>query len=147
MKKNLFIAALLLIIPLMLSAQASKIEGKWYTDDKETVIEIAKQSDGTYSGTIIWLKEPDENGKPKVDDENPDPKLATRPIMGLDMVNEFKYDSKKTQWNQGRIYDPGNGKTYDCYAWFEDGDTNTLYLKGYVAGIKALGRKTIWTRK
>ncbi len=46
----------------------------------------------------------------------------------------------------GSIYDPKNGKTYDCYAWFEDGDFNNLYIKGYVAGIKALGRKTIWTK-
>ena len=67
--------------------------------------------------------------------------------MGLTIVKNFKYDSKKKRWVDGRIYDPKNGKTYDCFAWFEDGNYNSLYLKGYVAGIKALGRKTIWTKK
>ena len=67
--------------------------------------------------------------------------------MGLPVVKGFVYDSKKEQWTEGSIYDPDNGKTYDCFAWFEDGDTDVLYLKGYVAGIKALGRKTVWKRK
>ena len=73
--------------------------------------------------------------------------MANRPIMGLTIVRNFRYNSGKRQWVDGRIYDPENGKTYDCYAWFEDGNYNRLYLKGYVAGIRALGRKTIWTRK
>jgi len=147
MKKYLFTTIAILFVPLFLQAQASKIEGTWYNDDKTSAIEIKKGSDGKYSGKITWLDEPNENGKPKVDDDNPDPKLQNRPIMGLTIVKNFKYDSKKKRWVDGRIYDPKNGKTYDCFAWFEDGNYNSLYLKGYVAGIKALGRKTIWTKK
>ena len=138
---------MILFVPLFLQAQASRIEGTWYNDEKTSTIEITKGTDGRYAGKITWLDEPLENGKPKVDDENPDPKLAKRPLMGLPLVKNFSYDSRKKQWQEGRIYDPKNGKTYDCYAWFEDGNYNKLYLKGYVAGIKALGRKTIWTRK
>ena len=147
MKKYLFTTIAILFVPLFLQAQASKIEGTWYNDDKTSTIEIKKGSDGKYSGKITWLDEPNENGKPKVDDDNPDPKLQNRPIMGLTIVKNFKYDSKKKRWVDGRIYDPKNGKTYDCFAWFEDGNYKSLYLKGYVAGIKALGRKTIWTKK
>ncbi len=147
MKKLLFASIAVLFVPLFLYSQASKIEGTWYNDDKTSTIHITKGSDGKYSGKITWLDEPNENGKPKIDDENPDPKLATRPIMGLQIVKNFKYDTDKKQWQDGRIYDPKNGKTYDCYAWFEGGDYKSLYIKGYVAGIKALGRKTIWTRK
>jgi uncharacterized protein (DUF2147 family) len=147
MKKLLFTAIAALFVPLFLYAQANKIEGTWYNDDKTSAIEITKGSDGKYSGKITWLDEPNENGKPKIDDENPDPKLATRPIMGLTIVKNFKYNSKDKKWEDGSIYDPKNGKTYDCFAWFEDGNYNLLYLKGYVAGIKALGRKTEWTRR
>jgi uncharacterized protein (DUF2147 family) len=147
MKKHLFTAILFLFVPLFLHAQAEKIEGVWYNDEKTSTIEITRGSDGKYLGKINWLNEPNENGKPKIDDENPDPKLATRPIMGLVIVKNFKYEPKKKQWEEGSIYDPNNGKTYDCFAWFEDNDYNNLYIKGYVAGIKALGRKTIWTRK
>ncbi len=147
MKKHLFTAFAILFVPLFLAAQANKIEGTWYNDDRTSAIEITKGTDGKYDGKIVWLDEPNENGKPKIDDENSDPKLSKRPIMGLKIVEHFKYDSKKKRWNDGTIYDPDNGKTYDCFSWFKDGDYNKLYLKGYVAGIKALGRKTEWTRK
>jgi len=36
------------------------------------------------------------------------------------------------------------GKTYDCYVWLEGKDV--LQLKGFVAGIRMLGRKSTWTR-
>ena len=147
MKKYLFTAITLLFVPLFLYAQANKIEGTWFNEDKTSTIEVTKGADGKYTGAVNWLEEPNEDGKPKVDDENPDPKLATRPIMGLTIVKGFVYDSKKERWVEGSIYDPKNGKTYDCFAWFEDGDFDKLYIKGYVAGIKALGRKTIWEKK
>jgi uncharacterized protein (DUF2147 family) len=147
MKKFLFVSLTMLFIPLFLLAQANKIEGTWYNDKKSSTIEIKKGSDGKYSGSISWLETPNEDGKPKVDKENPDPKLAKRPILGLTIVKNFKYDSGKQRWIEGRIYDPDNGKSYDCFAWFENGDHDILYLKGYVAGIKVLGRTTEWTRK
>jgi len=147
MKKTLFVALTLIFVPLFLAAQVSKIEGTWFNEEKTSTIEVSKGSNGKYSGSINWLEEPNEFGAPKLDKENEDPKLAKRPLMGLTIVKGFKYDPKKKQYAGGTIYDPGNGKTYDCYAWFEDGDYNNLYIKGYVAGIKALGRKTTWTRK
>ncbi len=147
MKKHLFISIVALFIPLFLAAQANKIEGVWFNEEKTSTIEMKKESDGKYYGKINWLEEPNENGKPKIDDENPDPELAKRPVMGLPLVNNFVYDSKKERWNDGTIYDPKNGKTYDCYAWFEDDNFDVLFLKGYVAGIKALGRKTLWEKK
>ena len=147
MKKLLFAAFTLLFIPLFLQAQANKIEGTWYNDEKTSTIEITKGSDGKYVGHITWLDEPNEYGKPKLDKENPNANLAKKPLLGLAIVKKFVYDSKKKQWTDGSIYDPENGKTYDCYAWFEDGNYRELYIKGYVAGIKALGRKTMWTKK
>ena len=118
MKKYLITASVLLFIPLFLNAQANKIEGVWYTEKGTSTVEVYKASDGKYQGKINWLEEPNENGKPKVDEENDDPKLAKRPIMGLVIVKNFVYDSKKERWDDGSIYDPDNGKTYDCFAWF-----------------------------
>ena len=146
MKKLLFNVIAILFVPMFLYAQADKIEGTWITEKGTSAVDITK-SNGKYVGKISWLEEPNENGKPKVDDENPDPELAKRPIMGLPLVKGFVYDSKKERWIEGSIYDPDNGKTYDCFAWFDDGNYDVLYLKGYVAGIKALGRKTVWKRK
>jgi len=150
MKKLFLSLIVLLFIPLFINAQADKISGFWKTAETEngfSQVEIIKNSNGTYSGTIIWLKIPLENGKPKVDDENPDPKLQTRTIIGLKLVDNFTYDSKKDKWQEATIYDPEKGKTYSCYAWFKDGDYNMLYLKGHIKGIKALGKSTEWTRE
>jgi uncharacterized protein (DUF2147 family) len=147
MKKHLFSAIVILFIPLFLSAQANKIVGTWITAKGTSTVDIYKGSDGRFHGKISWLEEPNEDGKPKMDKENPNTRLKKRPIMGLPLVKGFKYSSKKKQWLEGSIYDPDNGKTYDCFAWFENGNYNKLYLKGYVAGIKALGRKTQWKRK
>ncbi len=147
MKKHLLSAGILIFVPLFLYAQADRILGTWYTEEGTSTVDIYKGSDGKYHGKISWLDEPNENGKPKLDKENPDPRLKKRPIMGLPLLKGFNYSSGKKQWVNGSIYDPDNGKTYDCYAWFEDGKYNKLYLKGYVAGIRALGRKTQWERK
>lgn len=147
MKKFLFISVAVLFVPLFLYSQSSKIEGTWYNDEKTSTIDIKKDASGKYHGAISWLETPNENGKPKLDKENPDANLAKKPLLGLVIVKNFKYDSGEKQYTGGKIYDPNNGKTYDCYAWFEDGNFKNLYIKGYVAGIKALGRKTIWTRK
>ena len=102
MKKHLFTATVLLCIPLFIHAQADKLLGTWYTEKGTSTVDIMKGNDGTYYGKISWLEEPLENGKPKVDDENPDPKLAKRPIMGLPLVNGFSYDNKKKQWKNQR---------------------------------------------
>ncbi len=147
MKKNLFTAIVILFVPLFLQAQANKIEGVWFNEEKTSTIDVTKVSDGKYQGQVNWLEEPNEFGAPKLDKENGDPDLAKRPVMGMVIVKGFVYDTKKERWIEGSIYDPKNGKTYDCYAWFKDGDFDNLYIKGYVAGIKALGRKTIWEKK
>ncbi|MFO7670882.1 MAG: DUF2147 domain-containing protein [Bacteroidales bacterium] len=147
MKKHLFIAVTALLIPLFLNAQSNKIEGTWFNEEKTSKIEVKSGPDGKISGKIVWLEEPNEFGAPKLDKENPDANLAKKPVMGLTILKNFKYNSDKKEWGGGTIYDPKNGKTYDCYAWFENGDYDNLYIKGYVAGIKALGRKTTWTKK
>ncbi len=40
--------------------------------------------------------------------------------------------------------DPKSGKTYDCYGWLENDDL--LKLKGFVAGMRWLGRSSEWYR-
>ena len=77
---------------------------------------------------------------------NVDEKLRKRPILGLRLLNGFNYDEDDNEWVDGTIYDPKNGKTYKCYMWFEDGDTKTLHVKGYI-GFSLLGREVKWTRE
>lgn len=141
--------ALLLVFGLILSRSfaqdAQKIAGVWWNDEKTSKIEV-KEENGQFTGTVIYINpEKYVNGEPEKDNMNPDVKLRTRSRLGLAILSGLKYVPGDKQWQNGRIYDPKNGKTYDCFAWFEN-DNNVLYIKGYVAGIKWLGRSTTWTR-
>ena len=123
--------------------------GMWMTADGKARIEIV-HNDQTYEGRIVWLKEPaypaDDAkgmaGQSKVDRENPDKTLNTRPIIGLLLVQGFKYAGDNV-WDGGTIYDPESGKTYSCTMTLKmDG---TLKVRGYV-GISWFGRTEIWAR-
>lgn len=145
MKKTGLILLLCLIISGAFAQEAQKIAGIWWNEEKTSKIEV-KEEGGQFVGTIIYIiPEKYVNGEPEKDNMNPDAKLRSRSRLGISILSGLKYNSSEKQWLDGRIYDPKNGKTYDCYAWFEK-DNNVLYIKGYVAGIKWLGRSTTWTR-
>ena len=146
MKKLFFFFAFLILASAYLSAQADKVVGFYLTAKASSQVEIYNGTDGKYYGKISWLEEPNEDGKPKVDDENPDPDLQKRPILGLPLMQGFEYNKNEKQWENGTIYDPDNGKTYDCYMWFED-DPRTLYMRGFVMGMRFLGRSSAWTKE
>jgi uncharacterized protein (DUF2147 family) len=122
---------------------ADLILGKWLNEDKDAHIEVYKES-GKYFGRIVWLKDPiDEiTGKPKLDDENSDESLQNRPIMGLVILKDFIFDGDE-EWEDGTIYDPKNGKTYDCY--MEIDEQGILKIRGYI-GFSWIGRSSYWTR-
>ena len=144
----LFFAA----VPLV-AGDGDAIVGVWATDPEgeggQAHIEIVAVN-GKYSGKIVWLDEPlytaddedGEEGEPKVDKNNPDPAMQSRPIMGLELMAGFQYDGKGT-WKKGTIYDPDNGKTYKCKVRLDDDDV--LNVRGYI-GVSMLGRTSKWTR-
>lgn len=119
------------------------IIGIWHTEDEKSRIEIFKKNDGHYYGKVKWLKEPyEEDGKTiKVDDENPDPKLRNKPIVGLELLKKLEWDGE--EWDNGEIYDPQTGNTYSSMANMPD--KNTIKMRGYM-GFSLLGRTTVWTR-
>ncbi len=121
---------------------ANKILGTWLNENGKAKVKVVKRGKKFY-GKIIWLKEPkDKNGKAKLDKENPKKELRSKPIVGLEILKNFKYVGNK-KWENGTIYDPENGKTYSCY--MEMKNNNLLKIRGYV-GISLLGRTTMWTR-
>jgi len=150
------LAAVIIVFAMTLPVSAGDgdaILGVWATDPEgeggQAHIEILAV-DGKYSGKIVWLEEPlytaededGEEGEPKVDKNNPDPAMQSRPIMGLELMTGFLYDGKGT-WKKGTIYDPDNGKTYKCKVRF--GDDGELNVRGYI-GFSMLGRTSLWTR-
>ena len=149
MKKLIFSFALIFIAAsLNLKAQdADKVKGYWLTDEGTSQIYIFKAKNGSYYGKIVWLDEPNEFGAPKKDKENPDDKLKDRPLLDLLLLTSFEYDAKDEEWVEGVIYDAKSGKTYDCYMWFEDGNEKELKIKGFLMGMRFIGKETTWTRE
>ena len=145
MKKIGLILFLSLLISGAFAQDAQKISGLWWNAEKTSKIEV-KEVNGTFTGTVVYIN-PSKyvNGEPEKYTKNPDAKLRSKSRLGLQILSGLKYNTSDKEWQSGRIYDPDNGKTYDCFAWF-DSDPNTLYLKGYVVGIKWLGRSTTWTK-
>ena len=124
-----------------------KISGHWLTEKGTSQVQVYKAKNGKYYGRISWLSEPNKNGAPKKDDSNPDPSLRETPIFNLILLKGFDYNADEDIWEGGTIYDPDNGKTYDAYMWFEGNNFDVLKLKGYVLGMRFLGRETIWKRE
>ncbi len=136
------------------SQSGDEILGVWKTFDKqgklESTIEIYKEQN-EYCAKIASLTEPnwpaDDNqgmaGKAKNDRHNPNADLRGRPIVGMQITHGFIYNLDKNVWENGRVYDPGCGKTYKCK--FTLVSSNLLEVRGYV-GISLLGRTETWTR-
>lgn len=121
---------------------ADALLGVWLTASGKAHVKITKSGNYFY-GRIVWLKEPlDENNKPKVDKNNPDANARNTPIMGIKLLSGFEYTGDKT-WEEGTIYDPENGKTYQCK--ITQTNNNALNIRGFI-GISMIGRTDIWTR-
>ncbi|MBC7653657.1 MAG: DUF2147 domain-containing protein [Oligoflexus sp.] len=141
MKKLFLMMAMLFATSIVFAQSADAVVGKWINGDNNAHIQIFK-SGNSYDGKLIYLKDPkDENGKAKVDANNPNSNLKTRPILGLQLLNNFNYDDGT--WEDGTIYDPKTGKTYSCKITMNGKDK--LNVRGYV-GISLIGRTDVWTK-
>ncbi len=137
----LLIAGILFLNAAKADTGADDILGIWLNSSGLGQIQIYKEGD-KYFGKISWLKEPNgPKGNPKLDINNPDPGKRTKTILGSLILRNFIFDDG--EWNNGRIYDPQNGKEYKCYMKLKD--PKTLNVRGYI-GISMLGRTEVWTR-
>ena len=138
--KKIFISMILMLAPLA-TAFAQDVVGKWKLEDGTAIVEVYQQGD-VFNGKIVWLQKPTEaDGTPAVDDLNPDPKLRTRQVLGLNMLNNLKKSGN--EYTGGSIYDPGNGKTYNCSMKVE-GDI--LKVRGSLDKRGLIGRTMDWFR-
>ena len=126
------------------AGDSDSVLGLWLTNKEAdaTQIEIVKCGD-KYCGKVAWTKNSDA-----LDKENPDESLRSRKIVGLNMIYDFSYDADDNMWEDGFIYNPEDGKTYDCRMWLEEEDADVLNVKGTV-GPKwmGIGKTVTWYRK
>ena len=129
------------MVSALVAASAQDVIGKWKLEDGSAIVEVYQEGN-VYNGKIVWLKNPTESdGTPAVDSNNPDKSLRKRQILGLNMLNGLKKDGEK--YAGGKIYDPGNGKTYNCSMKVE-GDV--LKVRGSLDAKGLLGRTMDWFR-
>lgn len=124
------------------STAANAVLGEWLTSEGTSKILIYKN--GTeFFGKISWLKEPEKDGKPRVDDKNPEERLRNQPLLGLVILRGFAFDGDDA-WKGGKIYDPKSGNDYSAKMTLAD--PKTLKLRGYVL-VPLLGRTETWTKE
>ena len=130
-QKILFTIALVFF---SLAGFAQDIKGKWLTEAGDAQVEIY-ESNGKLNGKIVWL----EQGPDTKDKHNPDEKLRSRKLMGVNILSGLS--KKKDKWEGGRIYNPKNGKDYKCSIW---PDNDKLKVRGYIG---VFYETQTWTRK
>jgi uncharacterized protein (DUF2147 family) len=86
-------------------------DGIWLTQAHDAKVRVSRCGAGI-CGVVVWLKEPIDpaTGKPQIDDKNPNPALARRPIIGLSLFSAMR-PVGPNQWS-GRIYNADDGKVY-----------------------------------
>ena len=133
----LFVTTLLApAVSLANNSNADVILGEWLSQEKDGKIIIYKQGD-QYHGKITWGKNPGRK-----DGKNPDEKLRSRELLGAVILKNFKFTG--SAWENGTIYDPNSGKTYDCIIKSKD-NNKILEIRGYI-GSPIFGRTATWTR-
>jgi uncharacterized protein (DUF2147 family) len=134
------LSSLNLTTTLLINTNSNAIIGTWLTGSGKGKVKIT-QNGNLFEGTIVWLKDPLVNGKPDLDDLNPQKDLRSRPVMGIKVLSGLKFNASSNKWEEGTIYDPENGKSYSCN--ITQVDEKKIHLRGYI-GISLIGRTDTW---
>jgi uncharacterized protein (DUF2147 family) len=105
------LAALVAATPAQAQSATGGPDGIWLTQAGDAKVRVSRCGGGI-CGVVVWLKEPIDpaTGKPQVDDKNPNPALAKRPIIGLSLFSAMR-PVGPNQWS-GQIYNADDGKVY-----------------------------------
>jgi uncharacterized protein (DUF2147 family) len=87
------------------------VDGIWLTQAGDARVRVSKCGGGI-CGVIVWLRDPvnPATGKPQVDDKNPNPSLAKRPMIGLPLFSGMP-PAAPGKWS-GQIYNADDGSSY-----------------------------------
>lgn len=111
---TLILLFMLFTFPLISAVESKQddIIGVWLIEDKGEVvekIEIYKCGE-MYCGKIIWIKKTDSTETIVVDKKNKNKDLRNRPLLGLEVLKNYKFDGKST-WRNGKFYAHRKGRT------------------------------------
>ncbi len=137
-------AALGALLALPASAAAPRDpSGTWLTQDGKARIRVEKcgPQEKNLCGYAVWLKTPlNDEGKPRIDFRNPDPKKRARASLGHQLILGLKLNEDARY--EGKIYNAEDGKFYDVTIWSDAPEE--LTVKGCL--IAFLCQSQTWTR-
>ncbi len=118
----------------------ARASGVWLTQQGDAKVRVSKCGGGI-CGVIIWLREPMDSatGKPATDNKNPNPSLASRPMIGLPLFSGMQ-PSGPNRWS-GQIYNADDGNMYASHISLVGAEQ--LKVEGCVGAL--CGGET-WTR-
>lgn len=134
MKRIIMMLLCLVLTAATMCAQsaADKIVGSYKVNRNGVASKVKVfKHDGGYRAQVTWVDNLKmEDGSIRLDSKNPDKNKRNTRADQIVLVDKVTYTAADKVWENGRIYDPTNGKTYKLRMWF-DGD-KTLKLRGYV---------------
>jgi uncharacterized protein (DUF2147 family) len=135
------IIAALLAAPAARAQAGGEVSGLWLTQAGDAKVRVSRCG-GEICGVVVWLKDPINpgTGKPQVDDKNPNPSLARRPMIGLPLFSGM-HAAGPNKWS-GQIYNADDGNSYASNV--SVAAPNTLRVEGCVG---ALCGGENWTRE
>jgi uncharacterized protein (DUF2147 family) len=114
-------------------SQGQSCTGYWITIDdatglKKSIVELYKK-EGVLYGKVVYIYKRGKDG-PNSKCTECSGKLYNQPIMGMLIVKQMQWSG--SQWEDGSILDPDNGKTYTCTIWLNETNKDKLNVRGYI---------------
>ena len=105
--------------------------GIWRMADGKVTVRISPCG-AKLCATVVALKKPrDDKGRPRLDKENPNPALRTRPVLGLTILSGMR-PAGNNLWI-GIIYNPDDGNTYSSNMRLQN--SGAMRVQGCVAYV------------
>ena len=130
--KNFLFLVLLTTSSFTISESKNTMEGYWLTS--QSIVEV-KNCEQNLCATIEHIfVEDDIDPKSIMDSNNKKRSLRDRPLIGINLLEDFpSYAFDKKVLKNGKIYDPGRGRTFKSNLYLLD--DGTLKVEGCLMGI------------
>lgn len=128
----------LLTMPAPASADTAAT-GTWRMANGKVTVRVTRCGNAL-CGTVVGLRKPrDGKGRPRLDKENPNPALRSRPVIGLTILRNMA--ARGDGYWTGTIYNPDDGRTYSSQMKLQN--ARTMKVDGCVAGVLCRSMKFV----
>jgi uncharacterized protein (DUF2147 family) len=115
---------------------AQSCVGKWITVDDETgkkksIVEFYKKDEKLY-GKITYMY-PQSGQDPNAKCTKCTGDRKNQPVLGMQIVRGMKWNG--SEWDEGTILDPENGKIYSAKICLDPENKDRLNMRGYLGPI------------